>query len=51
MPERSSMTQESGVAQFVERSSKELLTTRQDLLELREEVQELQRSSKEDLEP
>ncbi|CAK9015002.1 unnamed protein product [Durusdinium trenchii] len=40
---------ESSVANFVERSSKELMTTRQDLLELREELQEVSRSSKESL--
>ncbi|CAJ1433425.1 unnamed protein product [Effrenium voratum] len=41
---------ESSVASFVERSSKELMTTRQDLLELREELQEVARTGKENLE-
>ncbi|CAJ1348361.1 unnamed protein product [Effrenium voratum] len=35
---------ESTVTRFVEKTSKELLTTRQDLLELREEMQEVSRS-------
>lgn len=41
---------QSSVASFVERSSKELMTTRQDLLELREELQEVSRAGKENLE-
>eukprot|EP00435_Cladocopium_sp_Y103_P075654 s5_g61.t2 len=41
---------QSSVASYVERSSKELMTTRQDLLELREELQEASRSAKENLE-
>ncbi|CAE7475560.1 unnamed protein product [Symbiodinium natans] len=40
---------EASVASFVERSSKELMTNRQDLLELREELQEVARSSREGL--
>ncbi|CAE7258255.1 unnamed protein product, partial [Symbiodinium necroappetens] len=40
---------EASVASFVERSSKELMTNRQDLLELREELQEVSRSSREGL--
>lgn len=41
---------QSSVASYVERSSKELMTTRQDLLELREELQEVSRTAKENLE-
>jgi len=40
---------EASVASFMERSSKELMTNRQDLLELREELQEVSRSSREGL--